>query len=243
MSKNYLFQNYNYVEHPVNMKHVVIDILRSYNICIHMRDEPHGVYDMERFLYKNHSMGIPYHEHNIENCKRKIQANKERLVLLNSDSWVDKAYRSYYDEGLKEFNTLLSTNGICAKYKEKAERCKSRQKLISDFIANFRVDKQKELIQTIKRKLSGCIEALEEDYNRYTKESIKNDVTLKHDFAYSPMSKAEWVEAEKKKAEDTVNFCKKQIKEEEGYIEALKEKDKTIRAIFEALEPFDKEVM
>lgn len=242
MEKNYLFQNYGYVDGPVNMKHVAIDILRRYGICIHMRDEPNGIYDLDKFLYENNSMGIPYHEDNIKECKRKIKENEELLKLLDSSNWVDAAYTTYYDDGLKKFNEMVDTNSFCLFYKQRAEKYKNRQNLITEFVNNFNIEGEEELTQAIKNGLNGCIEALEEDYKYYIQQSEENDVSKKPDLTYSPMSKEEWVDNKRKKAKDIINFCKKQIKDERKTIKMLREKDKTLRAIFKALEPFNKEV-
>lgn len=242
MNKNYLFQNYNYVDYPVNMKHVILDLLRRYNICIHMRDMPNCIYDLDKFLSENNSMGIPYHKDNIIDCKKKIKENEERLVLLDSPEWVNKMYKSYYDDGLKEFNNLMKTNNINQEYRQKAEKYKNRQELIQNFITNFNIDGEEEMTQVIKQGLDGCVEALQEDYNYYNNCAIENDVTLKPNLTYSPMGKDEWTKKEKEKAIHAIDFCKNQIKEEEKIIEELREKDTVIKKIFKALEPFDKEI-
>lgn len=242
MEKNYLFQNYGYVDGPVNMKHVALDILRRYGICIHMRDMPNCIYDLDKFLYEKSPMGIPYHNENIAECNRKIKINKEKLKLLDSYDWVDIAYTTYYEQGLKKFNELVNTNSACEEYKQKAERYKNRQNLIANFIHDFNVEGEKEITQLIKQGLSGCIEALEEDYNYYIQQSEENDVSKKSDLTYSPMSKEEWIKSEKKKATDTINFCKKRIEDARKSIKILQERDATLKAVFKALEHFDKDV-
>ena len=114
MEKNYLFQNYGYVDKPVNFKHVVVDLLRRYGIFIHMRDEPSGIYDLNKFLYETNPMGIPYHQDNIKRAEKAITTHQQRLKDLEENG--DQLYQQYYDEGkvklANEIYAMLQKEGI-----------------------------------------------------------------------------------------------------------------------------------
>lgn len=238
MEKIFLFQNYHYVNEPVNFKHVVIDLLRRYGLFIHMRDEPNCIYDIDKFLYEKNPNGIPYHKEKIEKLKNRIKEAENKLQQLNIDS--DSLYQEWYNEGLKTYNNLIETNEYCEKYKTLANNYLKRINNIQDFLKNFKL-KNSEFSKLIEDNLDGCIEALLEDYNYYNKEAVKNDVG-DDPKPYSPMPKEEWIQEHIKNCNEEIEWCTKQIKKEKQAIKNCREKDKLIKEIFTALEPFDKEI-
>lgn len=238
MEKNFLFQNYDYVKNPVNFKHVVIDLLRRYGLFIHMRDEPNSIYDLDKFLYEKNSMGIPYHKENITRLEKKIKEAEDKLCQLNTD--VDKLYQEYYDEGLNDYNDIIKGNKYYKEYKDEANNYLKRVHNIQDFLENFKLE-NKDYYSLIKDTLDGCIEALLGDYNYYNRLAINNDVG-DNPAPYSPMPKEMWIQEQIEECHDEIEWCNKQIKEEEQAIKNCEEKDKLIKEIFMALEPFDKEI-
>lgn len=237
-TKNYLFQNYDYVKNPVNFKHVVIDLLRGYGLCIHMRDEPNCIYDLDKFLYEKNPMGIPYHKENIARLEKRIKEAEDKLCQLSIDG--DKLYREYYEEGLKDYNDLILSNRYFKEYKEKADRYEKRVEDIQYFLNNFKLENQ-EFNKLIRESLSDCIEALAEDCAYYNKEAARCDVGDTPE-PYNPTPKEQWIQEEIKKCHDEIEWCTKQIKEEKKAIKNCEEKDNLIKKVFAALEPFDKEV-
>lgn len=238
MEKNYLFQNYGYVDKPVNFKHVVIDLLRRYGIFIHMRDEPSGIYDLDKFLYEKNPMGIPYYKENIARLEKRIKEAEDKLCQLSTDG--DKLYQKYYDEGLKDYNKIVETNEYYKEYRERADKYLKRVHNIQDFLYNFHLENQ-EFSNIIKETLNGCIEALMEYYDSNIKRAIINDVR-DNTKPYNPTPKEQWIQEEIKKCHDEIEWCTKQIKQEKKAIKNCEEKDNLIKKIFAALEPFDKEV-
>ena len=238
MKKDYTFQNYNYVKNPVNFKHVVIDLLRRYGIFIHMRDEPSGIYDLDKFLYEKNPMGIPYHKENIARLKKRIKKAEDKLCQLSTDG--DKLYQEYYEEGLKAYNELILSNRYFKNYKREADKCEKRIKDIQDFLNNFKLEDQ-EFNRLIRGTLSECIEALVEERAYYNEEAARNDVGDTPE-PYSPSPKEQWIQKEIKECHDEIEWCTKQIKEEEQAIKNCEEQDNLIKKIFAALEPFDKEI-
>lgn len=238
MEKNYMFQNYGYVDKPVNFKHVVIDLLRRYGLFIHMRDEPSGIYDLDKFLYEKNPMGIPYHKEKIEKLKNRIEDAKNKLQQLNTDA--ETLYQEWYNAGLEKYNELIETNKYFTKYKAVANNYKKRISDIQDFINNFKLENQ-EFDDIIKENLVGCVEALSEDYDFYIKEAVENDVGDNPE-PYCPVHMDKWIADQTKDCLNEIEWCTKQIKEEEQAIKNLQEKDKLIKEIFIALEPFDKEI-
>lgn len=238
MEKNYMFQNYGYVDKPVNFKHVVIDLLRRYGIFIHMRDEPSGIYDLDKFLYEKNPMGIPYHKKNIARLEKRIKEAEDKLCQLSTDG--DKLYQEYYDEGLKDYNNLVETNEYYKKYKEEADKYEKRAKDIQNFLNNFKLENQ-EFSNLIKETLNECIEALMEDYDSNIRYAVINDVRDKTE-PYNPMSKEEWIQVETDRCKNEIEWCTKQIEEEKKAIKSCRKKDKLIKEIFTALEPFDKDI-
>lgn len=241
MEKNYLFQNYGYVDGPVNMKHVVIDLLRAFGIFIHMRDEPSCIYDMDKFLHEKSTMGIPYHKENIENCRRLIKKSQEKIDDLRSDH-AEALYRKYYTESERYYNEAIATNRSYHKWMDRAEKSKGRIKLIEDFINRFDIEGQEELTEAVKDNLQRCINALSEDYKMDVDQATENDVRGKSCERFNPLKKEDWVASEIKRSEEAIKLYKKRIKEEQESIKKLKERDEAIKALFKALEPFDKEV-
>ena len=238
MEKNYMFQNYGYVDKPVNFKHLVIDLLRRYGLFIHMRDEPSGIYDLDKFLYETNPMGIPYHEKSITRLEKRIKDAENKLKELNIDS--DKLYQEYYDEGLKDYNNLIETNEYYKEYKERADKYLKRVHNIQNFLYNFHIENQ-EFNNLVKENLNECIEALMEDYDSNIRYAVLNDIRDNPE-PYNPMPKKEWIQVEIRRCNDEIEWCTKQIKEEKKAIKNLQEKDKLIKEIFMALEPFDKEI-
>ena len=238
MGKNFLFQNYDYIKNPVNLKHVVIDLLRGYGLFIHMRDEPSGIYDLDNFLYEKNPMGIPYHKENIEILKKRIKTAEDKLRQLDTDG--DKLYQEDYDRGLKNYNDIIMSNKYCKEYKDTANKYLNRAHNIQDFLKDFKLENQ-DYYNLIKDNLDGCIEALLEDYIYYNREAIRNDVGDNPE-PYNPTPKEQWIQEEIKEYHDEIEWCNKQIKEEEQAIKSCEEKDNLIKEIFKALEPFDKEI-
>ena len=237
-TKNYLFQNYDYVKNPVNFKHVVIDLLRRYGLFIHMRDEPNYIYDLDKFLYEKNPMGIPYHKENIVRLKKRIKDAEDKINQLNTDG--DELYQKYYEEGLKDYSDIILSNVYFKKYKEEADRYEKRVKDVQDFLNNFKL-KNQEFNNLIRENLSDCIEALVEDCVYYNKEAARHNVGDTPE-PYNPTSKEQWIQEEIKKCHEEIEWCIKQIKEEKKAIKNLREKDALIKEIFTALEPFDKEI-
>lgn len=237
-TKNYLFQNYDYVKNPVNFKHVVIDLLRRYGLFIHMRDEPSGIYDLDKFLYEKNPMGIPYHKEKITKLEKRIKDTENKINQLNTDG--DELYQEYYEEGLKDYNDIILSNIYFKEYKEEADRYEKRVKDIQDFLNNFKL-KNQEFNNLIRENLSDCIEALVEDCAYYNKEAVRHDVGDTPE-PYNPTPKEQWTQEEIKKCHEEIEWCTKQIKEEKKAIKNLLEKDALIKEIFTALEPFDKEI-
>lgn len=237
-TKNYLFQNYDYVKNPVNFKHVVIDLLRRYGLFIHMRDEPNCIYDLDKFLYEKNPMGIPYHKENIIKLKKRIKDAENKINQLNTDG--DELYQKYYKEGLKDYNDIILSNMYFKEYKEEAGRYEKRVKDIQDFLNNFKL-KNQEFNNLIRENLSDCIEALVEDCAFYNREAAGHNVGDTPE-PYNPTPKEQWIQEEIKKCHEEIEWCTKQIKEEKKAIKNLQEKDALIKEIFTALEPFDKEI-
>ena len=237
-TKNYLFQNYDYVKNPVNFKHVVIDLLRRYGLFIHMRDEPNCIYDLDRFLYEKNPMGIPYHKENIIELKKRIKDAENKINQLNTDG--DELYQKYCEEGLKDYNDIILPNIYFKEYKEEAGRYEKRVKDIQDFLNNFKL-KNQEFNNLIRENLSDCIEALVEDCAFYNREAAEHNVGDTPE-PYNPTPKEQWIQEEIKKCHEEIEWCTKQIKEEKKAIKNLQEKDALIKEIFTALEPFDKEI-
>ena len=238
MEKSFLFQNYDYVKNPVNFKHVVIDLLRSYGIFIHMRDAQSGIYDLDKFLYEKNSMGIPYHKENIVRLEKRLKEAEDKISQLNTDG--DKLYQEYYDEGLKDYNDIIKGNKYYKEYKNEANKYLKRVHNIQDFLENFKLENQ-DYYNLIKDTLAGCIEALLGDYNYYNRLAINNDVG-DNPALFSPMPKEMWIQEQIEECNDDIEFCIKEIKEEKLAIKLYIEKDKLIKEIFKALEPFDKEI-
>ena len=238
MEKNYMFQNYGYVDKPVNFKHVVIDLLRRYGLFIHMRDEPSGIYDLDKFLYETNPMGIPYHKEKIEKLKNRIEDAKNKLKELNVGS--DKLYQEYYDDGLKDYNNLIETNEYYKKYRHVANKYIKRVHNIQDFLYNFHLENQ-EFSNIIKETLNRCIEALMEDYDSNIRYAVINDVRDNTE-PYNPMPKEKWIQVETNRCKNEIEWCTKQIEEEKKAIKSCRQKDKLIKAIFVALEPFHKDI-
>ena len=80
-----------------------------------------------------------------------------------------------------------------------------------------------------------------EDYDSNIKYAVLNDIRDNPE-PYNPMSKKEWIQLRIRRCNDEIEWCTKQIKEEKKAIKNLQEKDKLIKEIFAALEPFDKDI-
>lgn len=237
MGRNYLFQDYDYVKNPVNFKHVVIDLLRGYRLFIHMRNEPRGIYDLDRFLYEKNPMGIPYHKENIARLKKRIKKAEDKLRQLSTDG--DKLYQDYCEESFKEYNLFLSYR-CSEEYKEEADKYGKRVEDIQYFLNNFKLENQ-EFNKLIRENLSDCIEALTEECAYYNKEAVRCEVVDAPE-PYNLTPKEQWAQEEVERCHDEIEWCTKRIKEEEQAIKSCEEKDNLIKEIFTALEPFNKEV-
>ena len=134
-------------------------------------------------------------------------------IVVSSDGDVESVPVLFI---VLEFSTLLvlPSAGFC--------------KFISISVANT-----KEVLNNI----SDCIEAVEEDYQDSLQKAEENDIVNPE--PYQPLSKEEWLEKERKESNHKIKFYKERIEEEKKIIEGLKEKDKIIKAIFAALEPYD----
>ena len=238
MSDNYYFQNRSLIGGPINMKKVVLDILRNYGIFIHMRDEPRDKYDIKDFLHETNPMGIPYHLENIERAKNKIKECKDYLKKIESDS--DALYQKYYDDGLTEYTKLIESNKYYHYYQQRATDFNNTIKVVENFLNDFNIDGQSNLTNIVKENLTDCLEALKRDEQNAIDAAEQNDVN-KHTISYTPVNKKEWLQVEIIKCKNAIELNEKRIKEEEEIIKRLKEKDKVIKTIFAALEPYDVE--
>ena len=237
MSKSYYLHNMGYIngDKPLNLKHIVIDILRKYGIFIHMRDEKSGLYDLKDFLYETNPIGIPYHRDNIRRAEKGITAHQQRLKDLAENG--DQLYQQYYDEGKAKYEAVIASNRYYKEYKSEADRLKNILGKLQNFNSTFYIEGQSDLTKEVLNNISDCIEAVEEDYQDNLQRAEENDIVNPE--PYQPLSKKEWLEKEKKESNHKINFYKERIEEEKKIIEGLKEKDKIIKAIFAALEPYD----
>lgn len=237
MSKSYYLHNMGYIsgEKPLNLKHVVIDILRRYGIFIHMRDEKSGLYDLKDFLYETNPMGIPYHQDNIKRAEKGIAAHQQRLKDLEENG--DQLYQQYYDEGRVKYEAVVASNKYYHEYKNEANRLRDIIGKLQNFNSTFCIEGQPGLTKEVINNISDCIEAVEEEYQESQQKAAENNI-IEPD-PYSPLSKERWLEKEKEESNHKIKFYRERIQEEEKTIKNLQEKDKIIRAIFTALEPYD----
>ena len=191
MEKSYLFQNYGYVGGSVNMKHAVIDLLRRYGIFIHMRDEPSGIYDIDKFLYAKNPMGIPYHQEYLNSCKKHIQECQDMIDKLESEEASDKLYNEYCKECERYYNEVILTNREYHKWMDRAEKSQNRIETIKNFINSFEIENQNELTTLIKNDLQKCINALSDDYKSYMKSADKMEVSKDISRAFTVTGKDE----------------------------------------------------
>lgn len=242
MSKNYLFQNYGYVENPVNMKHVVIDLLRGHGIFIHMRDEPSGIYDENKFLYEKNEMGIPYHEDNIKTFKYRIKKAEDILLKLKSEE-ADSLYEEYLKDYKRHYDESVSTNRAYNRLKDRASKVQDRINIIKNFNEKFSANNilNQDLTNLIKKDLSDCIEALEEDYDGFIRRAVEADVTGTEEENFNPMGKEEWVSNQINRYKEELTLLRKRIKDEKEAIKNLRAKDEIIKALFKELDAFDEE--
>ena len=237
MSKSYYLHNMGYIsgEKPLNLKHVVIDILRRYGIFIHMRDEKSGLYDLRDFLYETNPMGIPYHQDNIKRAEKAITTHQQRLKDLEENG--DQLYQHYYDEGKAEYETVVASNKYYHEYKDEANRLRDIIGKLQNFNSTFCIEGQPNLTKEVINNISDCIEAVEEEYQENQQKAAENNIIEPE--LYNPPSKEEWLEKEKEESNHKIKFYRERIQEEEKTIKNLQERDKIIRAIFIALEPYD----
>lgn len=236
MSDNYYFQNRGLVGVPINMKKVVLDILRNYGIFIHMRDEPRDKYDLKDFLYETNPMGIPYHLDIIERAKNKIKECEKHLEEFKSNG--DALYQKYYDDGWADYKQLMESNKYYHQYCEAAANFHDTINIIESFITTFVIESQPNLTNIVKENLTDCITTLKKDEQHAIDAANDNNVN-QHSSPYAPLKKEAWLQSKITECKDVIKWNKERIKEEKKAIKNLQEKDKIIRAIFTALEPYD----
>ena len=87
MKENYFLQNMGYYDKPLNIKHVVLELLRNTALFIHMRDERREkMYDKQNVSMKTNAMMIPYHKQKIEQAKNKIKKLRGHEECIIKDS-------------------------------------------------------------------------------------------------------------------------------------------------------------
>lgn len=241
MSLNYFIQNTGRDEKPMNIKEVVLDTLRGYNIFVHLRDEGCIGYDMEKYLLNEDAGNIE----EIKTLERKIENKKKKLEELkaNPEAWYD-AYVKEKTEDFLEAKREVEEIGGRSEYRERVSGLERRIKALQEFLEGFKLEADRELESTIKQDVLNMVKALTRDLYEYTRraeeeEKVMQEIREKEECLESC---EQWVTGKVKKLEEEVKAYQELLEDTREVVAEGKEKDEKITRLFEALEPFDKEV-
>lgn len=241
--RNYYLENYGYVENPLNIKKLALDLIKGYGMFSHMRDELRDkFYNLENVLYENNPYGIPYHEAAIKNGRKKIAELTKYLKELEDNP--HQLYQKYYDDGYENYRKELEGRSPAIKtLEENLGKYRRRADALLSFLKNFElkgsigkeiVDKSRDIYLSVKEQIAE----LEVDISKCDKSFSESKLE-----DYNPMKEEDWVQKEIKDTKYKIGFHKERISEEEDVIKRLQERDKEIRSIYEALEPFNEEIV
>lgn len=242
---NYLIQNTNRDENPMNIKEVVLDDLRRHGIFVHLRDEGNIGYDMDKWLPSSGAFGIQAKENEIASYKKILDARKKELEDLETNS--TQLYDIYVKKAMDNFLAMkkeVEETGGESRYRANISDIERRIEALQSFLDTFELD-DAGIKDFIKGDVSDMIEALREDLEEYSSQAESEEDSARRLLDIdSPKVKTfeEWFVHEKQSLEGSINFYEEQIEDLQKAIKRLKVRDAQIRKLFKALEPFDKEI-
>ena len=244
MKENYFLQNMGYYDKPLNIKHVVLELLKNTGLFIHMRDERREkMYDKQNVSMKTNQFMIPYHKQNIERARNKIKKLRGHEECIIKD--IQTAYNFYYRKGLEEYkNKLENTEDI-----EELQRCIRSLRNKRDALQQFQLNdlrgiERKDISKLLFENIEEWICQLTYDIAR-KEEELYNLSQLKENLSiedYRPLEIAEWRRKELDDIHNQIDFLEKRIKEEEECISNLLERDKVIDNIYDVLDKVDTDI-
>lgn len=239
---NYFLHNFGY-DDKLNIKKAILDFLRTNVIFQHVVDAPNGyTYDINNVLHSKPNGGIDYYVKKNNSLRLTIVTNQAKLKEL--DKHGNEMYIKYYDEGKVKYENTLNCDNEIEKLKNIIERLQKMYDAVQAFMFEVKVEDNKDMTDCLKNTAYEWLEYLHHELMCVTKRYIdfKDSAKIIIKEPYNPMSKKEWLAAQKDECERTIKFCEEQMKRNNETIAEYKEMDEELIKLYEAIEKYNVDI-